>query len=265
MAWLGKTLREIASHKAGIIKHNGTVVLYPQIPEVEQVFFNECKAKNAQLIKVGKPNLVENNSCMQYQEFNYRTFKNLRIKLLGEHQIFNAATAAEACLALNKKGYNISERHIRDGLEAAVWPGRLEILSTDPIILIDGAHNIEGGQSLKSALDRYFGGYHKVFVIGFLRDKAYSEIIQLIAKKDDIIITLTPNNNRALTSKQLCDILRERFNNVYDGITPENGLKLALESAQKHSMICAFGSLYMIGAFKQAYSNYMQGGTKEWT
>jgi dihydrofolate synthase/folylpolyglutamate synthase len=226
MQWLGKTLPDIALQKAGIIKENGTVVLYPQIPEVEQVFLNICAKKKAKVFKINKMELSSGTYDINYQVFSYKDFNDLKIKLLGDHQLLNAATAIETCLALKEKGYAINESHIFRGLEDSAWPGRLEVLGTDPIVLIDGAHNKEGGQALKVALDKYFKDTPKVFVVGFLRDKEYNEIIQNIAKKDDIIITLTPNNCRAITSGQLCNILRKKFNNVFDGVTAQNGLKL---------------------------------------
>ena len=260
MQWLGKTLPDIAMQKAGIIKQNGTVVLYPQIAEVEQVFLDVCTKKNAKVIKVNKMELCSSAYDINYQVFSYKKFNGLRIKLLGDHQLLNAATAIETCLALKDKGYAINESHIFSGLEGSSWPGRLEVLGTHPIVLIDGAHNSEGGQALKKALDKYFRNIPKVFVVGFLGDKAYNEIIHNIAKQDDIIITLTPNNARAITSGELCYILRENFSNVYDGVSAKNALRLALDFVKENGMICAFGSLYMIGDFRQAYNHYSREG-----
>ncbi|HEY5584988.1 MAG TPA: folylpolyglutamate synthase/dihydrofolate synthase family protein [Ruminiclostridium sp.] len=247
---LGKTLAEIAYQKAGIIKPNSVTIIYPQDPEAERVFEQVCKSQNSAIHKVDLTYLALKEYSLEGQVFDYRGYKDLNIRLLGDHQLRNVAVAIDTCEALVNKGFNIDSSNIRNGIAKTTWPGRLEIISKTPLILIDGAHNFEGGQSLNAALDKYFMDKSKIFIVGFLRDKDYNQIMEMLAKKAKSIITVTPHNERAIPSSELAVILKQYSNNVQDGITVENGLKLALENIDETSVICAFGSLYMIGELR---------------
>jgi len=248
---LGKTLAEIAYQKAGIIKPNTDTVIYPQKPESEQVFEQVCKTQNSTIHKVDLANLALKEYSLEGQLFDYKDYKDLYIRLLGDHQLRNAAVAIDTCEILVNKGFKIDYKNIRNGIAETTWTGRLEIISRKPLILIDGAHNLEGGQSLNAALDRYFANKSKIFIVGFLRDKDYHSIMKILAKKAKLIITVTPNNERAMPSSELATILKQYSNRVQDGITLENSLKLAFENIDEESVICAFGSLYMIGELRK--------------
>jgi dihydrofolate synthase/folylpolyglutamate synthase len=247
---LGKTLGEIAYQKAGIIKENGDVVLYPQKPEAGKVINQVCSQKNANIRKVDFSSLELKNCSIHEQVFDYKDYRSIKIKLLGEYQLQNAAVAVETCEVLAARGFHISSDDIRHGLEKAKWPGRLEIISRSPFVLIDGAHNPEGGQALNAALEKYFPDKRKIFIVGFLRDKDYTGIMDILSGKADTIITVTPENQRAVPSEELARILGKYSKNVVDGISIEKGLKLAIENSDDESMICAFGSLYMIGLIR---------------
>ncbi len=248
---LGNTIGEIAYQKAGIIKPNCDTVLYPQSQEAEQVFEQVCKSQNSVIHKVDLSTLVLYKSSLDGQIFSYKNYQDLEIRLLGDHQLRNAALAIDTCELLRNKGFNIGNDNIRYGVGQTIWPGRLEIISKKPLVFIDGAHNLEGGQSLDAALDRYFANKSKIFIVGFLKDKDYHRIMDILARKAKLIITVTPNNERALLSSELTAILKQYSDNVQDGINIENGLKLAFENVDNDSVICAFGSLYMIGELRK--------------
>ncbi len=250
---LGETLGEIASHKAGIIKQNGMVVLYPQEQEAEKVIERVSKEKNARIHKVDFSTISEKSFSLEGQIFDYKDYRNIKIGLLGQHQMKNAAVAIDTCEILCNKGFAISHRNILDGLENTTWPGRLEIINKNPLIIIDGAHNLEGGQALNAALDKYFTQKKKIFMVGFLRDKDFNGIMDMLSSKADTIITVTPNNERAVPSAELAGILKSFSNHVIDGLSIENGLKIAVDLADRESVICAFGSLYMIGEIRGHY------------
>jgi dihydrofolate synthase/folylpolyglutamate synthase len=239
---LGNTISEIARHKAGIIKSGSDAVIYPQKAEIECIFEQECKNTNAIMHKVDLSTLILKSYSLDGQVFDYKNYKNLNISLLGDHQLCNAAVAIDTCEILAGKGFNICETDIKCGISRTLWPGRLEIISREPLVFIDGAHNFEGGQALNSALDRYFADKEKIYITGFLKDKEYNQIMELLAPKAKLIITVTPDNLRALTS-----------NEVVDGVTVENSLKLAIESGNDKSVICGFGSLYMIGELRKFF------------
>lgn len=250
---LGETLGEIAYQKAGIIKQDGAVVLYPQEQEAEEVIERVSKEKNAQIHKVDFSTIYDKGFSLSEQIFDYKDYRNIKIGLLGDHQMRNAAVAIDTCELLCNKGFALTHRNILDGLEKTRWPGRLEIINKNPLVLIDGAHNLEGGQALNTALDKYFTQKKKIFVVGFLRDKDYIGIMDMLGNKADTIITVTPNNERAVPSAELAEILKSYSNHVVDGMSIENGLQTAVGLADSESVICAFGSLYMIGEIRGHY------------
>ena len=252
---LGNTIAEIAYQKAGIIKSNCDTVIYPQKSEAEEVFEEVCKTQNAVLHKTCLDTLKLIEYSLEGQLFNYKNYKNLNIRLLGDHQMSNAALAIDACEILFNKGFNIDYNNIKEGLSKTSWPGRLEIINKNPLILIDGAHNFEGGQALNAALDKYYAEKNKIFIVGFLKDKDYQKTMDMLAKKAKLIITVTPNNERALQSNELATVLNQYSDNVMDGVTLENSLKLAYMNIDEHSIICVFGSLYMIGEIRKLYIN----------
>ncbi|HZK33061.1 MAG TPA: folylpolyglutamate synthase/dihydrofolate synthase family protein, partial [Tissierellaceae bacterium] len=146
---LGKTLKEIAYQKAGIIKENGIVISYPQEDEALKVLKEISKEKNAEfyLCDIKNIKIKSSNSKGAIFDFKYKniTMENVEIAMLGEYQVYNAALALTTLMVLKEKELiSIEEEAIRKGLKSTKWPGRLEVLGENPIFLIDGAHNVQG-------------------------------------------------------------------------------------------------------------------------
>ena len=142
---LGDTLAKIAGEKCGIIKPGADVVSAPQFPEAMEVIERVCKEKGVRLIKVGKDVTWERGGFNQEgQSFQVKGLKGeykLRIKLLGEHQLENAANAVAAAELLQERGAKISSKNIAEGIWKVDWPGRLQVLRKKPWVVVDGAHN----------------------------------------------------------------------------------------------------------------------------
>ncbi len=253
MQWLGSTLPEIAFEKAGIIKEKGTVVLYPQRREVEEVFEAVCTEKEAHLVKVDFSKLCTLKFDIQGRTFNFENHKELKIKLLGEHQAKNAVVALKAVEILHNKGYNITEDAIKKGLLKAVWPGRFEVVNEKPVVIIDGAHNREGAKVLADTLKNYFPNKKITFIIGVLKDKEYIQIIEAVIPAAKRFVTVTPNNKRALASKELANIISTYCKNVQDSDTIVNAIDKCLGEAGPDDIICVFGSLYYIGEVRKYF------------
>lgn len=250
---LGDTLPKIANEKAGIIKDNGSVVLYPQEKAVEEVFDKICRKHNAKLHKVDFSTLKILNSDISVQKFNFENYESLKISLLGIHQVQNAIVAIKTIEILNSKGYDVSEQALRDGLEKAKWPGRLEIVNKKPLFLIDGAHNIEGVKTLANNLKNLFPNKKITFIAGVLKDKDYKSMMEVIIPVAERFITVEPNNSRALSSKELEKYLKEQGIKAIDGGKVKEAVELALKSISDEEVICAFGSLYYIGEVREYF------------
>lgn len=208
---LGDTLEEIAYEKAGIIKEKGNVFLYQQKDCVEKVIEKICKEKDAELIKtdnssikVVKTNL--NNQVFECRDYLGNIHKDLKIRMLGEHQVKNSLLAINTLIYL-KKSRNfdkITDESIREGILKTRWAGRMEIVSEKPLFIIDGAHNIDAAQLLSKEIDKYFGEeWDKTLILGLLEDKDVDSIVKsLVPKFNHIIITL-PDNPRAMEVGEL--------------------------------------------------------------
>lgn len=250
---LGSTMKEIATEKAGIIKNNSSVVVYPQShKQAMEVIEQKCCDTKAKLIKVEDTEIVSVKSDENGHVFNFRNnnteYKNMKLSLMGDYQLKNAASVLCAIHELKNKGFNISEQSIRKGLETAVWPCRLSIMCKNPMILIDGAHNDEGVNSLKLALVKYFSNKNKVFVFGMLKDKNYSYAVEQLMPLASTAICTEPISPRAMTGGEMADKVRPYCNNVIVQANIKKAVDKAIEICNQDSMICVCGSLYLAGS-----------------
>ena len=250
---LGDTLSAIAFEKAGIIKQGGDVVSYAQEAEAADVINNVCRERDANLHYVDFLGLEPVKFGIEGQTFNYRNYAGLEISLLGEHQLKNAAVAVKAAELLIAKGYTITIESMRKGLNSARWPGRLEVLSTNPVFLIDGAHNIEGASVLRNALEMYFPGKRMTFIMGVLKDKDYKSMIKAVIQDCHRVIAVTPESERALPAAELVLVLGAYCRNVHVSDTIEEAVRTCMRTATHDEVICAFGSLSYIGAVRTAF------------
>lgn len=252
MQYLGETVEEIASHKAGIIKENCPVILYHQKKEVEEVIYSIAKDRKS-IVCVTKPeSLKVQESVIGHQAFSYETsrgnlYKDLEIKLNGSVQLYNACTAIETVELLKEQGYVITEDQIRTGLKSTVWRGRLEQIGSKPLFLVDGAHNPDAAERLREAIITYLKGKRIVYIMGVLADKDYQKIIASTAELADFIITFTPDNPRALHGFKLAKEIREQNPHVEFRESLESAVDTAYEAAGQEDVILAFGSLSYLG------------------
>jgi len=205
MDYLGQTLPEIAAKKAGIIKPNHTTIAYPAIDSVMEVFERTSATKNARLIKLDERAVEIKAMRLSGTSFSFAELGDIEIKLLGKYGVYNAALASLACVELRSKGFDISDKNIKSGLAAAVWPGRLEVVNNAPIVIIDGAHNAEGANALFGELSAYFAGYKLTFVCGCMADKDVQALFAPFAPIAKRFITLTPDTNRAMPGEELME------------------------------------------------------------
>ncbi len=250
---LGKTLPEIAFEKAGIIKPGGDVLIYGQSREVEQVFEKACAERGASLYRTDFSGIERHEFGIEGQVFSFGGHDRLKIGLLGAHQINNASVAVKSAEILKRKGFNITEEDIRNGLANTKWPGRLEVLRKDPVFLIDGAHNPEGATVLRRALDEYFPGRPVTLIMGVLSDKDYLSMMETVLPVCRRLIAVTSNSPRALPAPELARAAGSYCNNIQISDTIENAIRTSLESTEPDEVICAFGSLYYIGAVRDYF------------
>lgn len=257
MQFLGNSIEEIAEKKAGIIKPNTSVVLACQEKNVEKIIETKTNELNCKLIKNdGGVKLISRDISSQY--FTYKKYENIRLNIAGNIQVENASIVIEIISELNNYGYCITEDAIRTGLGNVKWPGRFEIVSINPIVIVDGAHNPHGIRGLISNLKSYFPGERFIFITGILSDKDYSEMLTEIITLGDEFITITPENPRALSAdacaKVISDLGFKGAITAADDI--DTAVKLALDRAGNDKIICEFGSLYDVKGVEKAFERY---------
>jgi dihydrofolate synthase/folylpolyglutamate synthase len=251
---LGETLEQIAFEKAGIIKENGDVILYPQDKNIEKVIENICYERNSRLHRVDFEKIKVKDRSIEGQVFDFGEYENLKTGLLGEYQFKNAAVSIEACRVLANKGFKITGETIRKGLRGAKWPGRMEIVNQKPLVIIDGAHNTEAIEALAKNLSVYFTGKKKILIMGVMRDKEYKTMLKIIAPLADTFITVTPLSERSLSAGELAENAKPYCKNVIVSDKIENSIRTALKICSEDSVICAFGSLYYIGEIRKYFN-----------
>ena len=255
---LGDTLEKIAYEKAGIIKENGNVVAYDNPKEVLRVFEQVAKEKHAKLKEVNFKQIKIIKEGLNGQIFDYGKLKNIELNLLGKHQFYNAAVVIEAVNILNKKGYGISVKNLRDGLRNVIWDARLSILSKDPLFILDGAHNPQCAVALKNSLPKILGKRKAIMLYGTLADKDYLSVIDMMGKYAKEFICLTPNSNRALKANKLAKIIKGKGYNACYTKDALSGIKRAYKDVENNDVILAFGSLYLAGEIKDAFNSYIR-------
>ena len=254
---LGNTIEEIAGEKAGIIKDSRPVVLSPQeFDAVKPIVEKVCEKHNASLTFVNEKEIgIRSQYTEGEQSFDYKGIKKATIKLLGKHQIFNAATAIEAIYSLQGYGISIDEKNIIKGLYNTSWQCRLELISKKPRIFVDGAHNIDGINAIVDFFNTNYKNHKVKFIFGVLKDKDYKEMVGRIAPLAEHIYTVSPKNDRALNAEVLSKIVAEHgigtkaFNSI------EEVVNSTLSQASGEDIICICGSLYYVGEARKLIIN----------
>ena len=244
---LGDTLEKIAATKSGIIKPGCDAVLYRSTPGVEAVVEQRCREVGAALHKVDFTQLHLHSRSLEGQIFDFGSLKALRLPLLGEHQLHNAAVALTTLAVLQKRGWRISESDIRQGLERVVWPGRFQIIGKEPLFLIDGGHNPQCIQALAQNITDYLQGRPLTVLTGVLRDKDYHCMYRSVAEHAAEFIAVTPDNPRALTAQELAGYLASFGKPVSACESVAEGVRLAISHAGKGGTVLCYGSLYLLG------------------
>lgn len=257
--FLGDSLKDISLHKFGIIKPTSkNVVIAPQKEDVYEYLMEYLKSNKIQFTdfdevdasKVkSKPKKRKNKP---YQVISYKDYKDYNLALAGVHQKDNAATVLDTIDVLRREGYDIKEKAVRGAFENALWPARFEVIDSDRLFILDGAHNFDAVVKLFENISLYFTNYDIVYIMGMYRDKAYEEVVKFAAPKAKAIVTITPKDKkRAVDSFELGKCVKEVNENVTSADSYEEALEMARLLSDKKDIILIFGSLSFMGDFRR--------------
>ncbi|MFH1440880.1 MAG: folylpolyglutamate synthase/dihydrofolate synthase family protein [Candidatus Omnitrophota bacterium] len=249
---LGKTLKKIAAEKAGIIKiqksvgtgHDLSVISAPQEKEAIEVIRNRCEKTRAKLYEVGRDVVYKEDKKGFGVKGIYGEYPNLKINLIGRHQVMNAVTAIAAVEALQSYGICVSPKCIKNGLYNTIWPGRCEVVSKSPLIVLDGAQNAASMRALKNALAEKFKYKELILVLGVSSDKDIAGICAQLRDFSDEIILTRSNNPRAYNPEKLAGFFSGKHCEVT--MTVEEAVKLAKKKCNRQGLILVTGSLFVV-------------------
>lgn len=232
MAILGNTLTEIASEKAGILKENVPAIFAPQDDEALAVLRKH-------------PGTLVSSEDMEKVAF-------MKPGLMGEYQLENGAAAMLAAQKfLSQIGFDEerADAAIEAGIHTAIWKGRMEILSREPYLMVDGAHNSNGIHALKTSLMKLYPDEKFHFVMGVMADKDYEKMIEELLSLAIDFVTVTPESSRALQAESLAEKIRSQ------GISARSMASVAdvLTLPRVGEKTIALGSLYFIGELEALY------------
>lgn len=250
--YLGNTTSKIAYEKAGIIKPNCPIITDVKPQRAFEVIKNKAKEQCAPLYQLGKQMRVHRKKDdFSYIGLNYNWYQ-LNCALNGSHQIRNAGMAL--CAYELIMGNKVSWQVVRDGLQTVKWPGRLEIISQEPLVLIDGAHNIMAIKQLSEYLENTLEGRPLTLVLGLLDDKPYKKMLTPLIKQAKSLIITQPKIDRSIDPNILYDFAKPHVPKV--SIIPDvsDAYFEAIKNAKATDAVCVTGSLYVIGEVKAALS-----------
>jgi dihydrofolate synthase/folylpolyglutamate synthase len=262
---LGEDIKSITKEKGGIIKDNGTVILSSSKPDVIETIESICEEKKAKLYRFDKDFIGEReNTDIHSQQFKFREMLSLRgkaeaishsfeISLLGKYQITNASTAVKAALLLKGMGFDIGVESIRRGIKNVQWSGRLEIVSDNPIIILDGAHNPAAAKVLSEEL-KGMRINKLILIIGILKDKDYKGIISFLAPIADYVIVTKPKTNRVRESEDLKNESLRYTDRVEVIEDIPDAVKKAKNLASADDLICITGSFFTVGEARKMFN-----------
>jgi dihydrofolate synthase/folylpolyglutamate synthase len=252
--YLGDTLTQIAAEKAGIIKRRKPVITAIRQKEARRVVEEIAAGRNAPLYRLGRDFRVRRQQPGSFSYYGLEnTWHNLQTALRGSHQADNAALVLAACELLNKRQTDLNQTDIRKGLITNHWPGRLETVSKNPLIILDGAHNQAAARNLARFLSSNLTGRKITLVIGILDDKPYKIMLKSLMPLANRVVLTRAKIDRALDPEKLEKVAQSY--RVKRTIIPEvaRAVEYAVDTSAPDDAICIAGSLYVVGEAKEAF------------
>lgn len=250
-ATLGETKELITFEKVQILKGNDQLVVGPIEPKLRNIVHEWAEKVNGQAIFVDREAINIKNQNLNFQEFSYKEWKDLKLSLLGNHQIENACLVLEVCKILINKGYPITEKNIKAGLQTVSWPGRLEKIHENPLFYIDGAHNPASVSRLVETIENIFPNKKIYFIVGMMADKDYEQMIDQVSHLAKEFIFVSPDSSRGFDLKEAVALGEKRGISSKMKNTVDELFEYINEEVPRGAVVLQFGSLYLVGMIKE--------------
>lgn len=258
--FLGHSLTEIATEKAGILKPGVSAIITSQQPEAQRVLLARAHEIAVPVIDTSAAYRLEilstSEGCFlaRVTEISTGWTVSLAPRLPGRFQLQNALNAVAAARLLQNSGYAIPDDAIPSGIALARWPGRIEKIHASPDIYLDGAHNPGAARELAQFLQENFANRKILMLFGALRDKSIDEVAGLLFPHAAEVIFTEASTPRAISANQLAEILGHHAAKFSVIPRAEAALDAALAKAAPHDAIFITGSLYLVGQLRQYWN-----------
>jgi len=252
--YLGNNIAKIAFEKAGIIKPGAPLVTGVRQPSAIAVIEDIAARRNAPVFRMGKEFKArrKRDGGFDYQGIDH-TWHHVVPPLAGDHQVPNTALVLAACEGLLRAGVGLDLEHIRRGLAATRWPGRLDIVCRAPLVILDGAHNLKAAACLADFLRQRMAGRRITLLVGILNDKPYRQMLATLLPVCRRAILTRPRIGRALPPETLLQAARKHLTDLRLADSVAEAVQEAIGSAAPDDVICIAGSLYVVGEAMETF------------
>jgi dihydrofolate synthase / folylpolyglutamate synthase len=265
--FLGNTVAEIAREKVGIIRPGGVVVTLPQQPEANDVIGNTILELGARAVNAvayvppvspGSGEYLVRSSEQGNPKYVYRYPLQVmgeeilvETPLVGRHQLRNVALAIAVAVELRQQGFSgITAKSIEAGITETRWPGRFQVIAARPgwpEMVIDVAHNPAGAWALRSCLSEQYEDRPLIFIFGAMRDKAISEMTEILFPLAERVIATRPDNPRAASAEEIQQAAARTGVEVESVADARSAVERARVLASAGTVIVITGSIYLVG------------------
>ena len=259
MAYLGDTRQKIALEKSGIIKDGYKVVIGEPDEDISKIFVDAALDKEAHPLLINEDfEMISNEQAVGGRFLSVRTpyaeYRDIFLPLFGPHQGTNAMLAVVASEAFIDAA--LGQEVVEEGFSASRSPGRMEILQREPLVIIDGAHNVAGAQAFAIALEEEFERARRIYVIGLTQEKDATAMINALdIDNDDVVIATAADSARAMDTSALAEALRKAgIETIIEVDTPARALENARALALDDDHIVVTGSLYVVGEVRATFN-----------
>ena len=255
-AYLGDTYAQVAFEKCGIIKKGSSVVSYPnQRIEALEVIEKTASENNCNLSIPSLRDIEKISLGLLGSKFTFNG-EEYELNMSGEHQIHNAVTAIYAVRELEKCGFDIPLFAVKDGLRKVKCAARLEIISKEPTVIIDGAHNADKVSALFEFAKQFKG--RLIAICGMLSDKDFEGAVAQIAPLCKAIVTVTPNNPRALSANDMAKVSSKYCHDVTAAASNYDAVSKAFSKLSDGDVLLCWGSLYIAGEISEEIKKFLK-------
>ena len=265
MRFLGNTIEAIATEKGGIIKEQRPVVIGAGRQKAVDTLIRISRERHSEYAVVGAEDVrMAHADLCRGQQFDFESYKGLETRMAGKCQPWNAAIAVKSVELLCRMSASdwqvqltvlpkdvLSEQVIRKGIASAYWQGRFEVMEKDPPLIIDGAHNPDGVQSLVDSVKAYLSDWPVILVMGVFADKDYRQMLEMVSTCSDTLIAFKPDNPRGLAASQLKEAAVSFFDESIAAKSQAEALAIARKIGEGNRAIVCFGSLSTMAGWYQ--------------